>query len=103
MTQKDWHANGHVLGLFLNGREFPYPDRHGQRITDDSFLLLFNGHHEDVTFTLPARRWGQEWELELCTGEPEADVGAFSRCARETLEVQARSVTVLRRVDPPRE
>ncbi len=103
MTQRDWHANGHVLGLFLNGKEFPYPGRTGERITDDSFLLLFNGHHEAVTFTLPARRWGQEWELALCTGSPNAEAGAFSRCARRDLEVVARSVTVLRRVDPPRE
>ncbi|HEV2784811.1 MAG TPA: hypothetical protein VGV67_00370, partial [Solirubrobacteraceae bacterium] len=103
MTQRDWHSNGNVLGLFLNGKEFPYPGRRGERITDDSFLLLFNGHHENVTFTLPSRRWGVEWELELCTGDPDAEAGALARCARESLDVVARSVTVLRRVDPPRE
>ncbi|MGH2942319.1 MAG: glycogen debranching protein GlgX [Solirubrobacteraceae bacterium] len=102
MTQRDWHADGQVLGLFLNGKEFPYPNRKGERITDDSFLLLFNGHHEDVTFTLPSRRWGQRWELELCTGEPEAERGQFERGARQDIEVCPRSVTVLRRVDPPR-
>ncbi len=101
MTQRDWHANGHVIGLFLNGNEFPYRGTRGERITDDSFLLLFNGHHEPVTFTLPARRWGQDWEVALCTGDPEAETGAFSCGARQDLEVRARSVTVLRRVDSP--
>ena len=74
----------------------------GERLEDQSFLLLFNGHHEAVTFTLPSRRWGQEWELELCTGDPEAERAAFARDAREDLEVVARSVTVLRRVSPAR-
>jgi len=103
MTQREWHANGNVLGLFLNGKEFPYPGRRGERITDDSFLLLFNGHHENVTFTLPSRRWGLEWELELSTGDADAKAGSLALHARESLEVVSRSVTVLRRVDPPRE
>ena len=40
------------LGLFLNGDEIPYRSRRGRRITDDSFLLLVNAHHEDETFRL---------------------------------------------------
>ena len=31
----------------------PTATPHGEPIDDDSFLLLFNAHHEDVTFTLP--------------------------------------------------
>ncbi|HEV2060866.1 MAG TPA: glycogen debranching protein GlgX [Solirubrobacteraceae bacterium] len=103
MTQRDWASNGHVIGLSLNGHEFPYVDARGQPIIDDSFLLLFNGHHEDVMFTLPSRRYGLEWALEVCTGDPALAPQAFTRRPREELEVIARSVTVLRRVDPPRE
>ena len=36
----------------------PTPRPRGETIRDDSFLLLFNAHSEDVTFTLPARRFG---------------------------------------------
>jgi glycogen operon protein len=103
MTQRDWQQNGHVIGLFLNGQEFPYRGRHGEQIVDDSFLLLINGHHEDMTFVLPGRRFGKSWELEVSTADPDAAQGAFARGAREELVVVARSVTVLRRVDPPRE
>ena len=101
MTQRDWQQDdGHVLGLFLNGAEFPYRSRRGERITDDSFLLLFNAHHEDVAFTLPARRYGQTWALELSTAEPEAEPGSVKAGARGTLETVARSITVMRRLRP---
>ena len=52
MTKRDWES-AHVVGMFLNGEEIAAPDEHGERIVDDSFLLLFNGHHEDVEFKLP--------------------------------------------------
>jgi len=101
MSRRDWHGTDrNVLGLFLNGHEFPYRGRHGEQIVDDSFLLLINAHHEDLTFTLPARRWGQSWTIELSTAEPGADAGSATYVARSRIETLARSVTVLRRVDP---
>jgi len=101
MTHRDWEQNGHVIGLFLNGQEFPYRGRHGEQIVDDSFLLLINGHHEHVSFVLPGRRYGQTWALELSTADEDAASGAFTIDARQPIEVMARSVTVLKRVDPP--
>ena len=100
MTQRDWQQNGHVIGLFLNGQEFPYRGRTGEQIVDDSFLLLINGYHEDMTFTLPGRRFGKSWALELSTADPDAAAGALTTGMRESHEVKARSVTVLKRVDP---
>ena len=101
MTQRDWgRGDRHVVGLFLNGHEFPYRGRQGEQIIDDSFLLLINAHHEDVTFTLPARRWGQKWALELSTADPTAAAGSETYDARSRIETVARSVTVLKRIDP---
>jgi glycogen operon protein len=100
MTQRDWQQTGQVIGLFLNGQEFPYRGRHGERIVDDSFLLLINGHHEDMTFVLPGRRYGQTWALELSTADPDAAPGSLTTDARRPHEIKARSVTVLKRVGP---
>ncbi|MGH2920398.1 MAG: glycogen debranching protein GlgX [Solirubrobacteraceae bacterium] len=100
MTRADWQQNGHVIGLFLNGQEFPYPGRHGEQLTDDSFLLLINGHHEDIEFALPARRYGQRWTLELSTADRDAAAGSLTVSARDPVVAPARSVTVLRRVRP---
>jgi glycogen operon protein len=96
MTQKDWqNAGARALGVFLNGREIPTRDEHGERIEDDSYLLLFNAHFEPVTFTLPTRRFGARWELELATCElPEGT----SLAARTEVPLDDHAVVLLRRV-----
>jgi len=44
--------------VFLNGQALARPDSHSEKITDDTFLLLFNAHHESLSFTLPGPKWG---------------------------------------------
>jgi glycogen operon protein len=98
MTRGDWERHDlHHVGLFLNGLEFPYLDAQGERIEDDSFLLLVNAHHEDVQFRLPNARYGATWDLELSTSEPQLEQGAWQATARGTVDVIARSVVVLKR------
>jgi glycogen operon protein len=95
MTQKDWqNANAHTLGVFLNGDEIPDRTAEGHEIADDSFLLLFNAYGEPITFTLPTRRFGLRWHVELATGDgvPEGVLGA-----RGQVEVEGRSIVLLRR------
>ena len=82
MTQRDWeHRDAHMLGVFLNGEEIADRGPRGEPVSDDSFLLLFNAHYEDVTFRLPVRRFGALWALELCTADPRSSRAA-SRCGR---------------------
>jgi isoamylase len=96
MTKTDWdRGDGHILGMFLNGEEIQAADAHGGRIVDDSFLLLFNAHHEDVEFTLPPARFGATWMCELRTDQPGLDDAPHD--AGDTLTVTARSIRLLRR------
>jgi glycogen operon protein len=100
MTQRDWkREDSHVLGVFLNGEELQEATVEGDEVVDESFLLLFNAHHEDVEFTLPVASFGARWYCELSTAEPMLESGARDYGAREKLEVRSRSVYVLRR--PP--
>ncbi len=95
MTHRDWqHHGGHTLGVFLNGREIASRTPHGEVIADDSFLLLFNASPETVEFTLPARRFGSAWTVELATGAvaPEGEL-----VPRTQVSVQDRSLVLLRR------
>jgi isoamylase len=98
MTQRDWHHGPPVLGMFLNGEEISTRGPRGERIIDDSFLLLFNAHHETLTFTLPSRRFGRRWTLELSTADPEAEAGSLTASAQDPFELMARSTVILRRV-----
>ncbi|HEY4375704.1 MAG TPA: hypothetical protein VGM93_01035, partial [Acidimicrobiales bacterium] len=101
MTNAEWNDPEHrTLGLFLNGQEMPDRGHHGEQIVDDSFLVLVNGHFEDVAFTLPSTRYGRRWTLELSTADPSAPAGAWNAAARAAVTAPARSVTVLRRTSP---
>jgi isoamylase len=96
MARRDWEeGDGARLGVFLNGQALGEHTLHGEPVVDDSFLLLFNTHHDPVEFTLPSRRFGRGWTLELATVDPE--LAPFSIGARGKLTVESRSVVVLSR------
>ena len=70
----------------------------GQKVVDDSFLVMFNGGHEPIEWVLPPH-WGKRWELAISTvsepvvGAPDGfEVG-------DTIAVPGRSVIVLRRTE----
>jgi glycogen operon protein len=68
MTGDDWDAGfAKSLTVFLNGRAISEPDRRGERVQDDSFLLLFNASDEDLRFVVPPRRYGPRWSKVLDT------------------------------------
>jgi isoamylase len=98
MTRRDWENPDHKwLGVFLNGQDTGTRDGHGRPVNGDSFLAMFNAHHEDMLFRLPAQRFGSRWELELTTAAPELERGAHRYRPRDELRVTSRSITVLRR------
>jgi isoamylase len=97
MTRRDWaDAELRTVGLFLNGEEIPARTPAGGEIRDETFVVLFNGDQEPATFVLPSQRFGQRWQLELSTTEPEAEGECFW-AARSEVEVESRSILLLRR------
>ncbi|MBI4627872.1 MAG: glycogen debranching protein GlgX, partial [Candidatus Rokubacteria bacterium] len=97
MTEEDWQtAHTRCLGLRLAGDALEEVDASGERILDDTFLVLLNAHHESVPFVLPAHRRGVRWELVLDTraagGHPRR------RLARggASYALEARSLVLLR-------
>jgi isoamylase len=100
MSDDDWDAgSASAVGIFLNGDAITDRDRRGQRVTDDSFLLLFNAHAEPLEWTLP-KQWGQWWELITETADPDG-AGEEILESSATLPVAGRSVVVLRRHETP--
>ncbi len=99
MGDDDWEVGfARSLAVFLNGRGIPELDARGERIHDDSFLLLFNASHEDIDFTLPEQEYGAEWHPVVDTHRglvvPEGEAERPAK-ARSELCVPARTTLVL--------
>ena len=99
MTDKDWSASyAKSLSVFLNGYAISEPDRRGGRITDDSFLLLFNAGDAGLDFTVPVNH-GREWQVVVDTALPwtiAPGTGAKIR-AGDSVHLTDRSMMVLQR------
>jgi isoamylase len=97
MEDGDWTESDAVLGVFLNGEEIATPDTRGRQVLDESFLMLFNGHHDDCVFTLPGAEFGATWSLVLDTARPELEPGAAELPAGGETDLVSRSIVLLRR------
>jgi isoamylase len=96
MHKSDWEDAPPVVGMFLNGEEIAAPDEQGQRVLDESFLLLFNANHDDCVFTLPERRFGDHWTLVFDTADASAVAGSRGAPAGADVPLLNRSLTLLR-------
>jgi glycogen operon protein len=97
MTRRDWNDGERVLGMFLNGKGITSLGHRGEQIEDDSFIVLFNAHHEDRAFMLPRRGFGAQWTVELSTAEPLVPADSIGYGARTEVPVMSRSITILKR------
>jgi len=103
MTDDDWAAGyAKAVAVFLNGEAIIEPDARGERIVDESFLLLFNASEDELEFTLPDGVYGHGWILVLSTGDDEVG-GSRQLPAPPVLppgvgvRVADRSISVLKR------
>jgi len=98
MSEEDWEAGfGKSVAVFLNGEGIPDRNARGERVVDDSFIMIFNAHDGSIDFTLPPPEWGAKWEIVLDTATPQLAEPAPA-AAQSLLTVEARSLCVLRRV-----
>jgi glycogen operon protein len=97
MTDDDWN-NGFArcLGLRLAGDAIEETDARGDRIIDDTLLILLNAHHEPVDFILPAHRRKVRWQVVFDTREEK--IRGRQRLIRggNTYPLEARSIVLLR-------
>jgi isoamylase len=63
-------------------------------VTDDSFVLYFNAHHEPIDFALPPDEFGASWVPVIYTAA-DTEVDAEPHDAGAKVTVDARSVMVL--------
>lgn len=95
MSDAQWQQSfARCLGMMLSGQVLSERDQYGQPLKDDDFLLLFNAHHEDVSFVLP---WSnQRIEVVLDTGIPSPPATNWRHATHQPYPLQGRSLVVLR-------
>jgi glycogen operon protein len=99
MSDEHWAETfAKSLGVFLHGEGIHSLDMKGDKIYDDSFYLMFNGHFEPVDFILPEKKWGEKWFKILDTSIEEGFIEEKSPeySAGDSVVVDARSVVLLR-------
>ncbi|MCF7549917.1 glycogen debranching protein GlgX [Pseudonocardia sp. WMMC193] len=103
MTDEDWQRAGtQSLMIYLNGQGIPDRDMLGMQVIDDSFLLLVNASHQQVTCYLPDDSYGRAWETVVDTADPLlAGARRRSHKSNARLRVIPRSMLVLQCTVPP--
>ncbi|MFB7285820.1 glycogen debranching protein GlgX [Actinacidiphila glaucinigra] len=99
MAQDDWQeAQANALVVFLNGSAISEPGDRGERIGDDSFLLMFNAWYEPLDFVVPVNH-GKEWQVVVDTQRPEGVAPGSGRKVTQgdRLRLADRSMVVLQR------
>ncbi|HEX7182296.1 MAG TPA: glycogen debranching protein GlgX, partial [Thermoanaerobaculia bacterium] len=102
MTDENWqHGFAKSLCVFLNGQAIPNLDARGERVVDDSFCILFNAHHDAVSFRLPQRpEWGERWIKVLDTADPRLRENGEEHASGEEVRVEGRAVVMLKALTP---
>ncbi|MFH8991218.1 glycogen debranching protein GlgX [Streptomyces sp. NPDC017940] len=99
MTREDWNAaQARALTVFLNGNAISEPGERGERISDDSFLLMFNASADPLDFVVPVNQ-GAQWQVVVDTAREDGvppGTGMKVR-AGERVTLVDRSLTVLQR------
>jgi isoamylase len=101
MTAADWSdASALAFAVLLNGDAISETDSRGERIVDDSFLVIFNAWWEPLQWSFPAELTAS-WTLvfDTAAAAPPDDGEATVDTADATL-VAARSIQVLRAGGP---
>jgi isoamylase len=96
MTAEDWGVGfAKSLAVFLNGSGISEAGMRGERVTDDSFLMLFNAYDGELDFAIPGIEYGEAWEPVLDTAD--TDVGGRTpHRPGEKIRMIGRSLLVLR-------
>ena len=99
MEADDWHG-GAAVGMYLNGNGIPGRDAQGRPISDDHFLLYFNGG-DALDVVLPPEEYSDTWHVVVDTG---GERTGDTMKAGETLHLVTRGTLVLQQqeaVEPP--
>jgi isoamylase len=98
MSEEHWNQDfAKSMAVFLNGQGIRSVGPKGEQITDDSFYIIFNAHHEPLDFKLPSRKYGTNWVKVIDTNTSIVSDNSETYSAKESITVESRSIIVLRK------
>ncbi|HEU4551634.1 MAG TPA: glycogen debranching protein GlgX [Chitinophaga sp.] len=96
MTDENWDTDfARSLGVYLNGLGLGSRNAKGEPVVDDSFYIIFNAHHDSLSFTLPPASYGEQWHVVLDTGQPEVKEKRQMYKYNSTMQIGGRSIVIL--------
>jgi isoamylase len=98
MSEEHWNQDfAKSMAVFLNGQGIRSVGPKGEQVTDDSFYIIFNAHHERLEFRLPSRKYGSNWIKVIDTNTSTITDDSETYNAKETIIAESRSIIVLRK------
>jgi isoamylase len=96
LTDAEWFdPHQHTIGMYLDGGGIKSRGPRGERVIDDSFLLVLHSGDQDVDFVLPQSPWASAYDVVFDTAE-ESGVRTAAYAACDRLPLTTRSVVLLR-------
>ena len=94
MTEHAWNdAKIRTIGMILSGNAMDELNNEGNRIADETLLILLNADSSSVPFHLP--RTGEEWKVLLHTNSKESNQGERRIKSGQIINVDGRSLVIL--------
>jgi glycogen operon protein len=64
MTDADWHSpTTRTIGMYLDGRGIRQRGPRGERLLDESYLLVLHAGEHDTVFALPGEPWASGYDV----------------------------------------
>jgi isoamylase len=88
------------LGMYLDGGGIRARGPRGERVVDDSFLLLLHLSADADEVVLPGPPWATRWEVEVDTAHEDGHGGQVHPAGGKAVALPGRTVLLLRAVQP---
>ncbi|MDB5806483.1 MAG: glycogen debranching protein GlgX [Betaproteobacteria bacterium] len=96
MTDEEWNNEfARCLGVYLSGRDLRETDERAHPVQDDTFLVLFNAHHDAIEFMLPSFDGSNTWMRQIDTAYDDGGAPYQHHAAGSSYPLQGRSLVVL--------
>ncbi len=97
MSEENWnHDFAKSLGIFLNGSGIQSVGPKGDRVIDNNFYIMFNGHYEPLQFVLPPKKYGTKWVKILDTHENFLSEAGQMLKPGQAITIESRSIILLK-------